>query len=123
MKVLVADDDPAIVEALLGVLQDGGHDATGVHDGFAALAAARAGLPDVALLDITMPGMSGYDVAREIRGTSSGRPMLIAISASGSASDRMLAAIAGFDHHLSKPFGARAIVRLITSLNLAATSG
>jgi len=116
MKVLVADDDPAIVSALVEILRDEGHEATGVHDGRAALAAARAGDPDVALLDIAMPGMNGYDVAREIRSREDRRPMLIAITASGSASDRMLSTLAGFDHHLSKPFGARAIAGLITAL-------
>jgi CheY-like chemotaxis protein len=73
--------------------------------------------PDVALIDISMPGMNGYDAAREIRQEfGKRRPMLIAITGWRQSSDRILAKLAGFDHHMPKPFDPKALLELISPL-------
>ncbi|HZS68976.1 MAG TPA: response regulator, partial [Burkholderiales bacterium] len=73
--------------------------------------------PDVALVDIGMPGMTGYDVAREVREHyGKGRPLLIAVTGWKKPSDRILAQLAGFDHHLPKPFEANELLVLLEPL-------
>jgi CheY-like chemotaxis protein len=80
MRVLVADDcrDTADMFALL--LTTWGHEAEAAYDGAEALAKAEAARPDVALLDLDMPGMSGGEVARRLRAGQSGRPWLVAVT-------------------------------------------
>jgi len=103
--VLVADDDPDTGESLGHFLRLAGNPTTVVRDGLQALHAAEALHPDVALLDLGMPGMSGYEVARRLRLHHWGRAMLlIAITGFGQRADRMRAEAAGFDHHVVKPF-------------------
>ena len=75
-----------------------------VHDGLAALAAARDMNPDVVLLDIGLPELDGLEVARSLRGRAEGpRPLLVAITGFGQAEDRARTAAAGSDYHLTKP--------------------
>jgi CheY-like chemotaxis protein len=81
-----------------------GHDVTAETDGASALARASRSLPDVVLLDIGMPGMDGYTVARALRELQGGRDLLvIALTGYGSANDRRKSADSGIDHHLVKP--------------------
>ena len=81
-----------------------GHRVRTVYDGFAALDAARAEAPDVMLVDIGLPGMDGYEVARRIRGDAAFHTVrLIALTGYGRDEDRQAAIAAGFDHHLVKP--------------------
>jgi PAS domain S-box-containing protein len=103
-RVLVADDNRDAADSLAALLRIGGHDVTVVYDGEAALAEFRRRPPDVALLDIGMPGLSGYEVASAIREEAGGAPvMLVAITGWGQDRDRSTAIAAGFDHHLTKP--------------------
>ena len=75
-----------------------------VHDGVSALHATEGFRPDVILLDIGMPGMSGYEVARRLRERASGpHPLIVAITGWGTPDERERAAQAGFDLHLVKP--------------------
>lgn len=104
-RILVVDDneDAAYVASELLRLQ--GHVVTVALDGPAALAAFAELRPDMVILDINMPGMSGYDVAREMRllaGPSSPL-LLVALTARHTAADVALAFEAGFDHHIAKP--------------------
>ena len=81
-----------------------GHEVRAVHDGPAALAAVEALRPDVVLLDIGMPGMSGYEVARRLRERPGGAALrLVALTGWGAEDDRRRTREAGFDHHLVKP--------------------
>lgn len=81
-----------------------GHEVVTAPDGRAGLDAVLAGCPDVALVDIGLPGISGYDVARGIRAGLPQRPIrLIAITGYGQPADRERALEAGFDAHLLKP--------------------
>ena len=103
-RVLVADDNVDFAASLQTALEAGGIDATVVHDGRAALAAARAGNFDAAILDIGMPGLNGYELAAALRGdTKTARLLLFAVSGWGQAGDKERAATAGFDRHFVKP--------------------
>ncbi|HZI03317.1 MAG TPA: CHASE domain-containing protein [Archangium sp.] len=89
---------------LVQVLEMDGHQVTVVHDGRAALERMGAEAPEVIFLDIGLPGMDGYEVARRIRERSDGAgPRLVAVTGHGQASDRQRSREAGFDAHLVKP--------------------
>ena len=115
LRVLIADDDRDMVATLAAILNDEGHTVREVYRGTEVLRLIEQFDPDVALVDIGMPGMSGYDVAREVRETHDKRPMLIAITGWKKPSDRILARLVGFDHHLPKPFEPDVLLRLIQS--------
>jgi signal transduction histidine kinase len=104
-RILVADDNHDAAEALSLQLQLAGHDVRTAHDGMEALQAARTFEPDIVLLDLGMPKMDGYEVARQLRTESAGgREMtLIALTGWGQQQDRDRTADAGFDAHLVKP--------------------
>jgi PAS domain S-box-containing protein len=103
-KVLVVDDNVDAAETLAIVLGMTGRVARTVHEGQLVLQAAREFDPDIILLDIGLPGMSGYDVARQLRADPRfGRTLLIAITGWGSFEDRRRSSDAGFDEHLTKP--------------------
>jgi CheY-like chemotaxis protein len=117
LRVLVADDERDQVTMLAAILQDEGHDVREVYLGAEVLRMVREFDPDVALIDIGMPGMTGYDVARELRAEFGRlRPLLIAVTGWKQSSDRILARIAGFDHHVAKPFEAKTLLELIEPL-------
>jgi signal transduction histidine kinase/ActR/RegA family two-component response regulator len=104
MRVLVADDNVDFATSLAELLRASGHRVEVEHDGAAALAAARRRPPDVALLDIGMPKLNGYELARRLRSDPLlANSLLVAITGWGQASDREEALRAGFDHHLTKP--------------------
>jgi len=113
-RVLIADDNLDAAESLQLWLQLAGHEVRIAANGAEALSAAETFLPEVALLDIGMPDISGFDVARHIRAAPWGRGMvLIALTGWGQEEDRRLTAEAGFDHHLTKPIPPDAIEELI----------
>ena len=114
LRVLIADDDRDMVATLAAILSDEGHQVREVYRGSEVMRLLAEFDPDVALVDIGMPGMSGYEVAREVREKhGSARPLLIAITGWKKASDRILAQLAGFDHHLPKPFEAKDLLALL----------
>ena len=91
-----------------------GHQASVANDGIQALELARSLQPDVVILDIAMPGMNGYEVARQIRSATWGRScLLIAASGWGHVEDRQRSLEAGFDHHLVKPIELGELDRLL----------
>jgi signal transduction histidine kinase len=103
-RILIVDDSRDGGESLSVLLRVLGSDVHLVHSGTAALQAVGSFKPDVVLLDIGMPGMDGYEVARRIRADSANRGMLlIALTGWGQDEDRARSAAAGFDHHLVKP--------------------
>jgi CheY-like chemotaxis protein len=84
------------------------------YDGVGALAALESFEPDIALLDIGMPGMDGYELARRIRATPRGRNLvLVALTGWGQAEDKKRSAEAGFDEHLTKPVDPEMLSRVI----------
>ena len=117
LRILVADDERDQVTTLAMLLVDEGHEVREVYRGSEVLRVVRDFDPDVALIDIGMPGMTGYDAAREIRQVLGGtRPLLIAVTGWKQSSDRILAKLAGFDHHLAKPFDPKTLLELIEPL-------
>jgi CheY-like chemotaxis protein len=124
-RILVVDDYPdaaAIVGQLLTLL---GHEVRVAECGEAALATAAAFGPAIALVDIGLPDISGYEVARQLRVLAGDRPLfLVAISGWAEPKDRVQALAAGFDHHVLKPIDAAIAERLVAraSTELAAHS-
>jgi len=117
LRILIADDERDSVSMLAFILHDEGHEVREVYRGAEVLRLARDFNPDAVLLDIGMPGMSGYDVARELRQEyGEKRPLLIAVTGWKQSSDRILAKLAGFDHHLAKPFESAALLKLLEPL-------
>ncbi|HYC48970.1 MAG TPA: ATP-binding protein [Burkholderiales bacterium] len=103
-RILVVDDNQDFATSLAMILRDLGHEVRVEHDGIAGVAAAEAFQPRIAFVDIGMPGMSGYDVARTLRAnTRTGAIVLVAITGFGQETDKLRTQEAGFDHHIVKP--------------------
>ena len=119
LRILIADDDRDAVLTLMTLLRDEGHDVRGVYKGRQALDAVASFEPDVVLLDIAMPELSGWEVAREIRARYRKHPLIVGISGEyKSPSDAILSEIIGFDHYLTKPYAIEDLVTLIAPLRL-----
>jgi signal transduction histidine kinase/ActR/RegA family two-component response regulator len=103
-RILLADDNVDFVNSIGALLSAMGHSVVITHNGADALTAAARFCPDFAFLDIGLPLMSGYDLARGIRKLACGKlTVLIAVTGWGQEKDRQLAFEAGFDHHMVKP--------------------
>lgn len=103
-RILVVDDNRDSAESLARLLRLFGHEVVLAHDGQAAMEAARVKKPDVAVLDIGLPGMNGYELARQLRQEpGQGRLILVALTGYGQDEDRLHSREAGFDAHLVKP--------------------
>jgi CheY-like chemotaxis protein/anti-sigma regulatory factor (Ser/Thr protein kinase) len=106
LRILVVDDNRDAAESMGLVLARAGAEVDVVHDGVTALDRIERFRPEIVLLDIGMPGMSGYEVARRIRACPALRDVqLVALTGWGQADDRQRSLDAGFDHHLIKPAG------------------
>jgi CheY-like chemotaxis protein len=113
-RVLLADDNLDSAESLAALLRILGHDVIAAYDGHGAIAAARLHRPDLILLDIGMPDVNGYDVARHLRGDPGlDATTLIALTGYGSEDDRRRSRAAGFDGHLVKPIDFDELERLL----------
>ncbi len=95
----MVEDNPDAAESLVMILELLGHHVRVVHDGLAALEMARANAPDIMLVDIGLPGMNGYEVARAIRSEPELRSIvLVALTGYGRPEDKAQAMAAGFDY-------------------------
>lgn len=113
-RILVADDNVDAAETLAVTLRLCGHEVEVSHDGRHALEVAALAHPQIALLDIGMPELSGYELARQIRSQSWGRRMmLVAVTGWGQEEDRRRALAAGFDAHFTKPIDPERLIGLI----------
>ena len=114
LRAVVCDDAPDLRELVADLLRLRGHEVTIVEDGPAAVDVICRDKPDVALIDIGLPEMDGYEVARQIRQRLNDiKPRLIAMTGYGQASDRATAFAAGFDAHIVKPASADKILRAL----------
>jgi CheY-like chemotaxis protein len=117
LRVLVVEDDADLAAALAGWLGRLGHEARVAPDGPAALGAAEACPPDVILLDIGLPGMDGYHVARRVREeivpALPKAPLVIAVTGRGNEDDRRQSEAAGIDLHLTKPVDTVQLLRVL----------
>jgi PAS domain S-box-containing protein len=117
-RVLIADDNQDAAETLALLLQIEGHKVHVVHDGLAAVSAFADFNPEVALLDIGMPELSGYEVARRVRKNLQGQAVtLIALTGWGQDRDKEQALAAGFNHHFTKPVEPAQINEILRSLS------
>ena len=115
VRVLVVDDNYDSATSLAIVLGRLGAEVSVAHDGPGAIDAYASFKPAIVLLDIGLPGMDGYAVARELRERDPGRrTTLVALTGWGQDDDRARAREAGFEHHLVKPAEIEAVQRLIT---------
>ncbi|MDB4963349.1 MAG: response regulator receiver sensor hybrid histidine kinase [Myxococcales bacterium] len=114
LRAVVCDDAADLRELVADLLRLRGHDVTVVEDGPSAVKMICLERPDVALIDIGLPDMDGYEVARQIRlAVTDYKPRLIAMTGYGQASDRASAFEAGFDAHITKPASADKILRAL----------
>ena len=117
-RILVVDDNEDARGLLADILSQLGHDVRAVGDGPQALAMAGEFVPDVAILDIGLPGMDGYELAAQLRRALPVTGLrLIALSGYGQASDRARSEAAGFDGHLVKPVEVRRLLDAIATAN------
>jgi CheY-like chemotaxis protein len=103
-RILLVDDDRDLANSLAMLLRLEGHEVEVANDGPSALAAMSRELPHVAIVDIAMPGMNGYEVARRVRADAGLKDVfLVSLSGWSLEEDRLLSAQAGFNHHFIKP--------------------
>jgi len=113
--ILVVDDNVDSANSMAVLLRMGGHDVEVAHDGPTALDRVNAKHPDVVLLDIGLPGMSGYQVAEELRRMNQPGLRIYAMTGYGQRQDRRRSQEAGFDGHLVKPVVPQDLLKLIDS--------
>jgi CheY-like chemotaxis protein/two-component sensor histidine kinase len=114
LRVLVADDNRDAADSLAAILNMSGNEVLVAHSGEEALRLARIERPQAIILDIGMPGMNGYEVARRIRVEAWGeRTLLIAVTGWGQAEDKQRSRDAGFDHHLTKPIDVAEVEKIL----------
>ena len=119
-RVLLADDNADFVDSLGQLLSARGHDVRIAYDGAEAVSVARDFRPEIAFLDIGMPKVHGYEVARRLRAEPrTARCMLVAVTGWGQESDRARAREAGFDRHLVKPVDPTEIEAILESAEVA----
>jgi CheY-like chemotaxis protein len=113
-RVLVADDNRDAADSLGMLLEALGAEVRVVHSGPEALAVFPGFVPSLVLLDIGMPDMDGYEVARRMRSFPGPHAMIVAVTGWGQEEDRRRARAAGFDHHLTKPADVEDLQRLLS---------
>ncbi|HWJ95464.1 MAG TPA: ATP-binding protein, partial [Telluria sp.] len=120
-RILILDDNEDAALTLSTLLELGGHALRVAHTGAAAIELARAFRPEIALLDIGLPDMSGHDVARALRAEPALAGIrLVALTGWGGPQDRLQSKDAGFDHHLTKPVTLEALQEVLPDLSIPA---
>ncbi len=120
LRILLAEDNIDIAASLAILLEACGHEVMVTHDGMQALQAAPGFRPDLCLLDIGLPGLHGYDLARRLRQLAATQnAILVAISGWSEPQDKSRSRDAGFDHHLAKPVEFGQIQNLLDNLSAA----
>ncbi len=123
LRVLVVDDNKDSAESLSLLLQLVGNSVSSAYDGEQGLEMANELKPDIVLLDIGLPKLNGYEVAKRIRLEPWGHnAILVAITGWGQAEDIALSRDAGFDHHLVKPVDPDALLKFIQKRKAAHTN-
>jgi DNA-binding response OmpR family regulator len=117
LRVLIADDDRDSALTLMMLLREEGHEVQALHSGRRVMATVIDFDPDVLILDIAMPELSGWEVTRLVR-TQRGdaKPLIIGVSGSyKQGADRLLSQMLGMDHYFLKPYDPNALIRLLAS--------
>jgi signal transduction histidine kinase len=118
LRMVVVDDNADGAESLAELLEILGHEVFVANDGPSGISIVEEYHPEVVLLDIGLPGMDGYEVARRIRAEMGRGPMLIAVSGYGRDEDRQLAQEAGFDHHFVKPVQLESLRSILEAIRI-----
>jgi PAS domain S-box-containing protein len=122
LRILVVDDNRDAADSLAMLCESEGHVARVAYSSSEALEAAPLLQPDVALLDIGLPDIDGYELARRLRRKGETSPLLIAVTGYGQAEDRLRAQSAGFDYHFVKPVNIDSLLKLFGTLTVARSS-
>ena len=121
-RILVVDDNVDSAETLAKLLRLHGHSVQVAFDGQAALDETRARRPEVVILDLGLPGISGFEVARTIRSeTGEGEPLLIAVSGYGREEDQQRSREVGFNQHFTKPVSFTALLNFVSEASPSST--
>jgi signal transduction histidine kinase/ActR/RegA family two-component response regulator len=123
LRILVVDDNDDVRDTLQALLETGGHVVEAAPDGAHGLSRILTSRPDVAIVDIGLPGIDGYEVARQVRRALGPAVTLIALSGYGQPEDRARARQAGFDLHIAKPIAADALFELLRGRGVAGSRG
>jgi two-component system, sensor histidine kinase len=116
LHILLIEDDADARDALAALLELDGHRVSATGDGAHGVDLAKTSTPNVAVIDIGLPGLDGYEVARRIRAILGRPPVLIALTGYSMPEDRQRAADAGFDDHVVKPVDPADLSRLLAKL-------
>jgi len=119
VRILLVEDNRDAAETLTEIMELWGHEVRHAEDGPSAIDEAHSYHPDVVLLDIGLPGMDGYEVARRLRQADLNGVLLVALTGYGQEEDRRRSHEAGFDLHLTKPVDPQELQRLIASVPAA----
>ena len=115
MKVLVVEDEKLLADSIQALLQRRGFQVEAVYDGLTGAEYALTGIYDLLILDVMMPGMDGYQVARKVRASRCATPILM-LTARSALEDRIAGLNAGADYYLTKPFDSRELLACIQAL-------
>ena len=118
-RILVVDDNADSAELMAEVFRQAGHEVAFAHDGFSALRTVEGFAPEIALLDVGLPGMDGYELARRItQRMGEGAPSYVSVTGYGQPSDRDRSRAAGFVRHVVKPADPQALLALVDEVTL-----
>lgn len=115
MKILIIEDEKLLADSLKALLESKGFSVEAVYDGETGEAYAETGVYDLLILDVMMPKMDGYQVARQVRARRCGTPILM-LTAKSELEDRIAGLNAGADYYLTKPFDTRELLACINAL-------
>lgn len=122
-KVLVVDDEPNIVLSLEFLMQQAGFEVTTAYDGESALALVNENPPDLVLLDISLPGISGFEVLEQLRSQAAFKRLpIVMLTAHGREVEREKGLALGADDYITKPFSTRELVEKVKALLNESTS-
>ena len=115
MKILIIEDEVLLADSLKTLLEAKGFEAEAVYDGESGAEYAELGIYDLLILDVMMPGMNGYQVARQVRARRCGTPILM-LTARSDVTDRVEGLDSGADYYLTKPFDTRELLACVNAL-------
>jgi DNA-binding response OmpR family regulator len=120
LRIIVADDNRDAAVSLAAVLRDEGHNVLEVYRGDAVPGMTASYHPDVLVLDIGMPGLTGFEIAHALRtNLRHACPLLIAVTAWHQPAARELGRLSGFSHYLTKPYSTAELLEILSSLSIA----